>query len=204
MASFVQRWADRPEAAEAGRMWDAVNLSRTMEVTDDESFGRYLKGILPAYFADYRKTVEQTGSDLTLQVTHDPNRLPAPWDVRDQLGAIKVPALVIVGTYDFICPPGFAYEMHAGMPDVGRPSCARAATSATLNSRMSSPPPCWNFVRQPRDGAAGMTTSSRSDWRRQTEIRAYADLVTGAPTPSAGVAGHRLAARRLGARARAS
>jgi proline iminopeptidase len=58
------------------------------------------------------------GRDLTLQVTHDPNRLPAPWDVRDQLGAIKVPALVIVGTYDFVCPPRFAYEMHAGMPDV--------------------------------------------------------------------------------------
>lgn len=52
-----------------------------------------------------------------LRVTYDPNRLPDPWDVRDQLAAINVPALVIVGTRDFICPTRFAYEMHAGMPD---------------------------------------------------------------------------------------
>lgn len=116
MASFVQRWTDRPEAAEAGRMWDAVNLSRTMKVADDESFGRYLNGIMPAYFADYRKTVERVG-ELTLAVTHDPNRLPVSWDVRDRLGAINVPALVVVGTYDFICPPRFAHEIHVGMPD---------------------------------------------------------------------------------------
>jgi proline iminopeptidase len=117
MTSFVQRWPDRPEAAEAGRMWDAVELSQTMEITDEESERRYLNGILPAYFADYRKTVEQTGSELTLRLTYDPNRLPDPWNVRDQLGAINVPTLVIVGTYDFICPARFAYEMRAGMPD---------------------------------------------------------------------------------------
>ncbi|WP_405587774.1 alpha/beta fold hydrolase [Streptomyces sp. NBC_01190] len=116
MASFVRRWADRPEAVEAGRMWDAVNLSRTMEITDDASFRRYLNGILPAYFADYRTTVERVG-ELSLDVTRDPNRRPADWDVRDRLGAIDVPALLIVGTHDFICPPRLAYEMHAGLPD---------------------------------------------------------------------------------------
>jgi proline iminopeptidase len=116
MASFVERWADRPEAVEAGRMWDAVNLSRTMRITDDESFGRYLGGILPAYFADHRKTVEQVG-EFPVAVTHDPNRVPADWDVRDRLGAIDVPTLLIVGTHDFICPPAAAYEMHAALPD---------------------------------------------------------------------------------------
>lgn len=116
MAAFVQRWPDRPEAAAAGRVWDAVNVAQTLEITGDASYQRYLEGILPAYFADYRKTVERVG-EFTLRVTHDPNRLPVSWDVRDQLAAINVPALVIVGTYDFICPPRFAYEMHAGMPD---------------------------------------------------------------------------------------
>ncbi|MDX3238744.1 alpha/beta hydrolase [Streptomyces sp. ME03-5709C] len=116
MASFVRRWADRPEAVEAGRMWDSVNLSRTMEIVDDESFGRYMDGILPAYFADYRKTVQEVGQ-VAMAVTYDPNRLPASWDVRDRLGSVNVPALLIVGTYDFVCPPRFAYEMHAGMPD---------------------------------------------------------------------------------------
>ena len=117
MAAFVQRWPDRPEAAEAGRMWEAAMVSRTMQVTDDESHQRFLDGITPAYFADYRKTVELAGTELTLGTTHDPNRLPVDWDVRDRLGAIDVAALVIVGTYDFICPPHFAYEMQAGLPN---------------------------------------------------------------------------------------
>lgn len=116
MAAFVQRWPDRQEAAEAGRMWDAANVARTLPIVGDESHQRYLDGILPAYFADYRRTVDRAG-EFTVRVTHDPNRLPANWDVRDQLGLINVPALVIVGSYDFICPPRFAYELHAGMPD---------------------------------------------------------------------------------------
>ncbi|MEV5477919.1 alpha/beta fold hydrolase [Streptomyces sp. NPDC059687] len=116
MAAFVQRWPDRPEAVEAGRMWEAAVVSQTMEIADDEAHRRYLHGILPAYFADYRRTVERVGA-RTLRVTHDANRHPVSWDVRDRLGTIDVPALVIVGTYDFICPLGFAYEMDAGLAD---------------------------------------------------------------------------------------
>ncbi|MFD8073384.1 alpha/beta fold hydrolase [Streptomyces sp. NPDC059718] len=115
MAVFVQRWPDRPEAAEAGRVWEA-RMSGTLGVVDDASKERYLGTLLPAYFADYRATVAQVGRP-TLRATHDPNRLPADWDVRNRLGTIQAPALVIVGTYDFICPPRFAYEIHAGMPD---------------------------------------------------------------------------------------
>lgn len=116
MAAFVRRWPDRPEAAEAGRMWDTAHMARTLETTDDESHQRYLDGIMPAYFADHRKTAEREG-EFSLTVTRDPNRLPVSWDVRDRLRTINVPTLVVVGTYDVICPPRFAYEMHAGMPD---------------------------------------------------------------------------------------
>lgn len=116
MAAFVQRWPDRPEAVEAGRLWDAVRVSRTVQLTDDESHTRYLNGILPAYFADYRATVAAVG-DFDLRVTHDPNRQPVEWDVRNRLATIDVPALVIVGSSDFICSPRFAYELHAGLPD---------------------------------------------------------------------------------------
>ncbi|MFC6157423.1 alpha/beta fold hydrolase [Kribbella jiaozuonensis] len=117
MAAFVKRWPDRPEAVEAGRLWDAATVTQTLEITDDESHRQYLSGILPAYFADYRATIARVG-ELTLQTRHDPNRLPIEWDVRDQLGTIDVPALVIVGSYDFICAPRFAYGIDAGMPDV--------------------------------------------------------------------------------------
>jgi len=117
MAAFVRRWPDRPEAAEAGRVWEAARVSHTMETTDLESHQRFLTGILPAYYADYRKTVERVGAEPTLGLTHDPNRLPVEWDVRDRLRTIETAALVIVGTYDFICPPRYAYEIHAGLPN---------------------------------------------------------------------------------------
>jgi proline iminopeptidase len=117
MAAFARRWPDRPEAAEAGRLWEAAHAPDSVDANDLESHQRFLTGILPAYFADYRKTVELIGAAPTIGLTHDPNRLPVQWDVRDQLGTIDVPALVIVGTYDFICAPRFAYEIQAGLPD---------------------------------------------------------------------------------------
>ncbi|MCX4760390.1 alpha/beta hydrolase [Streptomyces sp. NBC_01275] len=116
MAAFVERWPDRPEAAAAVRIWDAAVVSHTLEITDDESHRRFLEGILPAYFADYRKTVERVGA-LDLQVTHDPDRRTVDWDVRGQLETINVPTLVIVGSHDFICPTRYAYEMAAALPD---------------------------------------------------------------------------------------
>jgi proline iminopeptidase len=61
--------------------------------------------------------VRRTGGDLVPRVTHDPNRLPAGWDVRDRLGTLDVPAPVIVGTYDFICSTRYAHELCAGLAD---------------------------------------------------------------------------------------
>lgn len=115
IAAFVQLWPDRPEAAEAGRMWEAVHVARTLKISDGESHERFLRGILPAYFADYRRTIERTG-EFRLRTTYDPNRFQAIWDVRDRLGTISAPALVIVGAHDRICAPHLAYELQTGIP----------------------------------------------------------------------------------------
>ncbi|MFE3269618.1 alpha/beta fold hydrolase [Streptomyces sp. NPDC059215] len=117
MAAFARRRADRPEAAEARRVWDEVNVTRTRKVTDHDSYAAYLRAIQPAYFADHRETAGRTGGSPRLRGTHDPNRLPADWDVRDRLGAIGTPALVIVGAHDFICPPKWARQMYDALPD---------------------------------------------------------------------------------------
>ncbi|MFE9445118.1 alpha/beta fold hydrolase [Streptomyces sp. NPDC006602] len=37
--------------------------------------------------------------------------------MRDRLGTIVAPTLVLVGVDDFICPPRFAYELDAGIAD---------------------------------------------------------------------------------------
>ncbi|MGW3635374.1 alpha/beta fold hydrolase [Streptomyces sp. NPDC005122] len=114
MEAFVRRWPDRPEAGEASRVWDAVNETGTQRVTDDDSYAAYLRGILPAYFADHRETAAR--GSLDLRGTYDSNRRPSDWDVRDRLGAINAPTLVIVGTHDFICPPKWARQMYDAMP----------------------------------------------------------------------------------------
>lgn len=117
MAAFTRRWPDRPEAAEAGRVWDAVNVTMTRKVTDHASYLGYLRGILPAYFADHRETFSRAGGSLELRGNHDPNRRPVDWDVRGRLREIRAPTLVIVGTHDFICPPKWARQMHDALPD---------------------------------------------------------------------------------------
>ncbi|MGW4490283.1 alpha/beta fold hydrolase [Amycolatopsis sp. NPDC004368] len=116
MEAFARRWPGRPEAVEAARVWKAAKVDHTLKVADDESHKLFLAAILPAYFADYRKTAEEVGADLALGVRHDPNRLPVDWDVRDRLHAIGVPALIIAGTYDFVCPLRFSRLMRDVLP----------------------------------------------------------------------------------------
>jgi proline iminopeptidase len=115
MTAFVERWPDRPEAAEAGRMWTA-RRSGDYVVNDRDSHRHYLDAIQPAYYADFRKTVEDLGGRPALEVTYDPARKPEQWDVRDRLGAIEVPALVVAGDYDFICAPVWSHELVAKIP----------------------------------------------------------------------------------------
>lgn len=148
METATRRWPyssamrpDRPEAAEAGRVWDA-RMSGTLEITDSRARERYLEALLPAYFADHRATARRIGTAPALRATHDPNRLPADWDVRDRLGTIAARALVIVGSYDFICPPRFAYEIRTGIPDARLCELTASGHFDTSRRRTGSSPPC--------------------------------------------------------------
>ncbi|MEV7322694.1 alpha/beta hydrolase [Streptomyces sp. NPDC093970] len=115
MTALVRRRPDDPEVAEAARTWHSAHVTRTLKITDDASHRRYLDRVLPAYFADHRGTTGREGG-FSLSVTHDPNRLPADWDVRDRLGTIDVPTLVVVGAHDVVCPPRFAHALHSALP----------------------------------------------------------------------------------------
>jgi proline iminopeptidase len=110
VAVFAERWPDRPEAVAA------VHRVEQENVHDAESLRDYLNGILPLYFADYRETVEKLGAQPVLEIsTYDPNRQPAEWEVRGKLGAIDEPTLVLVGAYDWICPPVWSRQIAAEM-----------------------------------------------------------------------------------------
>jgi len=116
VAAIAERWPDRAEMVAAVR-----EFRRAVEGQDDvhdvESYAEHMKVILPLYFADYRRTCAELGAPPVASITvYDPARKPYEWDVRSKLGAIDVPALVLVGSYDFICPPVWAQLIHAEMP----------------------------------------------------------------------------------------
>jgi pimeloyl-ACP methyl ester carboxylesterase len=112
MAAFAERWPDRPEAAAAARAWQKERDGE-LAITDRHSLHEYLTTILPAYFADFRKTTSDLGKPPSLTVSaYDPARKPSQWEARGKLGGIQVPTLVLVGTYDFICPPAWSRELH--------------------------------------------------------------------------------------------
>jgi proline iminopeptidase len=68
------------------------------------------------YFKDYEAIKPQLVDwEPLVEITVDPNRQPAPWDVRDRLGEIALPVLIIVGEYDFICGEKWARQLNDGI-----------------------------------------------------------------------------------------
>ncbi|MFC5827696.1 alpha/beta fold hydrolase [Nonomuraea insulae] len=108
-----QRHPDQPEAAgipEAFR--------QTLAATDNESCTQGLRAVLPAYFADY--WAHEAGLAplrASLRAWIDPMRAAEPpFDVRDMLGGITTPSLIISGAHDFICGPHWGQMLHQGIP----------------------------------------------------------------------------------------
>lgn len=78
-----------------------------------DSLGR----LLPVYFKDFRGIQDRIADWMTaMDLTLDANRQPSLWDVRDRLGEITVPTLVLVGVADFICGEKWARQVHDGIP----------------------------------------------------------------------------------------
>jgi proline-specific peptidase len=108
------RLSHRPEAAAI-----PAEFQQALAATDDESFTRLMRRILPAYFADYwAQETELAPAFATFQAWIDPSggEEPAPFDVRDALGSLTVPTLIITGEHDFICGSRWARMLHQAMP----------------------------------------------------------------------------------------
>jgi proline iminopeptidase len=107
-AWVAARPSDDPLGAQVLAAWEAEPHGRDEELA-------VLRNLLPVYFKDFEAMAPRLGS-WTLDITVDPNRQPALWDVRERLAEIAVPTLVIVGTADFICPENSAREVAEGIP----------------------------------------------------------------------------------------
>jgi pimeloyl-ACP methyl ester carboxylesterase len=82
----------------------------------DQDATRWLRGIMPLYFADYWKREDEFGPAVqTMSVTQVTGH-EETFDSRGKLHDIHVPTLIIVGRYDFVCPPVWAEQMHRDIP----------------------------------------------------------------------------------------
>ncbi|MGC4796090.1 alpha/beta fold hydrolase [Micromonospora saelicesensis] len=115
LAAYPQRHPDRPEAAAVPAAFAQIGGA-----TDDESLGAALRAALPVYFADFWGRQDEFApfqAAVRIWATPAGAQDPTPFDVRENLGEITVPVVVIVGAYDFICGPRWAEQLHAGLPD---------------------------------------------------------------------------------------
>ncbi|MFC5105114.1 alpha/beta fold hydrolase [Kibdelosporangium philippinense] len=114
---FTARYAGHPELPEILKAWQAVPTLK-----DDESTTRTIRTLLPVYFKNYwAKEADLVAIRAAVTGRHvsglDDDLVPEMIDDRAVLGMLSVPALVIVGLYDFICGPRWARELHDKIPD---------------------------------------------------------------------------------------
>ncbi|SNS91818.1 alpha/beta fold hydrolase [Actinacidiphila glaucinigra] len=96
-------------------------LQGVSAISDDVEMTAALKGLLPAYFADYWGREEEFAPlRAAVAGTHisglDEHLVPDLIDDRGQLGALTVPALVVAGRYDVVCGMRWAGELHELIP----------------------------------------------------------------------------------------
>ncbi|MEV6823933.1 alpha/beta hydrolase [Amycolatopsis sp. NPDC051102] len=116
VAEFARRNADQPGLPEV-----LAALQATASIADDDGMNAALRGLLPAYFADYwGREAEFAPLRASVRGTHisglDADRVPDTVDDRAALGSLAVPALVVVGQYDVICGPRWARELAGLIP----------------------------------------------------------------------------------------
>ncbi|GAA2542719.1 alpha/beta hydrolase [Winogradskya consettensis] len=111
LAAYPARYPSEPEAAEV-----PAALQRATGAIDDDEFSAGLQAALPVYFADFwNRRKEFEPFRLAVRAWARPTDPDDPFDVRDRLGEITVPTVVIVGAHDFICGPQWASMLHEGI-----------------------------------------------------------------------------------------
>ncbi|MDX2816677.1 alpha/beta hydrolase [Streptomyces sp. NPDC006207] len=113
---FAARHAGHPGLPEVLEAFQKVSA-----ISDDAGMTAVLKGLLPAYFADYWGREEEFAPlSAAVSGTHisglGEDLVPDAVDDRGRLGALTVPALVVVGRYDVVCGMRWAGELHELIP----------------------------------------------------------------------------------------
>jgi proline iminopeptidase len=116
VAEFAHRNADRPDLPEV-----LAALQATASISNDDEMTAALRGLFPAYLADYWDREAQFAPlRANVRGTYvsgmDAQLVPDTIDDRATLGSLAVPALVIVGRYDVICGLRWAHDLSNLIP----------------------------------------------------------------------------------------
>ena len=82
---------------------------------DDDAQTEQLRGILPAYFADYYEREDEFGAMLDgirVSVVESDE-----FTLRGSLEKLRVPTLVLAGRHDPVCGPHWSAELNEGIPE---------------------------------------------------------------------------------------
>jgi len=115
---FAARHADHPELPGVLGAFQAIPA-----ISNDEEMATVVRGLLPAYFADYWGEGEKKWAAFRASVscTHisglGEDLVPDVIDDRQELGTLEVPALVVVGRHDVICGVRWAEELAKLIPE---------------------------------------------------------------------------------------
>lgn len=122
MGAFQQKFLKDHETDPRYRV-AVVHARNDSGGTTDAEFSQYLTNILPLYFYNpgkYAEGFEQKfGNYVSVWAeSTEPvaDNLPEA-DETKTLGSIHTPTLILVGYYDWFCPPIVADKLHAGIPN---------------------------------------------------------------------------------------
>jgi proline iminopeptidase len=89
------------------------------DITSNEEMRQQLMTITPLYFKKYIPEIaNRLLENVIINISGDAaeGELEA-YNMTPRLGEIQIPTLILVGRYDFICPPSQAEIMHDGIPN---------------------------------------------------------------------------------------
>jgi pimeloyl-ACP methyl ester carboxylesterase len=113
---FARKNANNPELQTVLDAFQSIPA-----ISNDEGFTATIRGLLPAYFADYwGREQEFAPMRATVSGSHisglDEHLAPDVIDDRGLLGSMTSPTLVIVGRHDVICGVLWAHELNKLIP----------------------------------------------------------------------------------------
>ncbi|MFG6194594.1 alpha/beta fold hydrolase [Nonomuraea sp. JJY05] len=116
VGEFAARHADQPDLPAVLQAFAGIPA-----IADDESMERTVRGILPAYVADYWADAPRWARlQAALRANHisglDEHGSPDLIDDRAALAALSAPTLIVVGRHDVICGVRWAEELHRLIP----------------------------------------------------------------------------------------